>query len=52
MLSRLVKRLRRLRHIQRRILSKEAIGLKHDADPLHGHDGEVFDAGVMREAKS
>lgn len=51
MQSRLIERLTGSRHIQRRILSKEAIGLKHDTNALHGHDREILNARVMSEAK-
>lgn len=49
--SRLVEPLRRLRYIQSWILGKEPIRPKHDTDLLHGHDGEVFDAGIVRQPK-
>lgn len=52
MLSRPVEGLRGLRHIQRRVLGEEAIRLEHNTDTLHGHDGEILNAGVMRETES
>lgn len=48
MQRRLIKRLRRRRNIERRVLGEEAIGLQHHADSLNGHHGEVLDAGVVR----
>ena len=48
MKSRLIEPLRRLRHIQRWILGKKPIWPEHNTDLLHGDDGEVFDAGVVR----
>ena len=47
----LVECLRGLRHIQSRILGEETIRLKHARNLFHGHDWEVFSAGVMRETE-
>lgn len=49
--SRLVEVLRRLRNIHGRVLREEAVGTQHHADAFHGHDGEVFDTGVVGEAE-
>lgn len=47
MLSRLIERLARRWYIQCGVLSEESIRLEHDADTLHGHDGEILNAWVM-----
>lgn len=49
--GRLVEGLRRLRDIHGRVLREEAIWTQHHADAFHGHDGEVFDAGVVGDAE-
>lgn len=49
--GRLVEGLRRLRNIHGRVLREEAVGTQHHADAFHGHDGEVFDAGVVSDAE-
>lgn len=49
--GRLVEVLRRLRNIHGRVLREEAVRTQHHADAFHGHDGEVFDAGVVGEAE-
>lgn len=51
MQRRLVEGLVRRGNVQCGILGEEAVGPQHDADALHRHDGEVFDAGVVRETE-
>lgn len=45
--GRLVEQLGGLRNVKSRVLVEEAIGLQHDADALHRHDGEVLNARVV-----
>jgi hypothetical protein len=47
----LVEQLRGLRDVKSRVLVEESIGLEHDADTLHRHHGEVFNAGIVGKTK-
>lgn len=51
MQRRLIEQLVRLRNIQRRVLRKEPIRLKHNANLFHRHNGEILNTRVMRKSK-